>query len=124
MPFLVEADGTILTYQGDTGELVINGIPTDQNYKVYFAIQDEKRNFIGKELMVNSLSQSSVSIHIDSELTDLLEVPINKKNNIYYYGIKLCTPGTLDEDTMFIAGGDFATQNKIIVYPKKVEGDK
>lgn len=122
MPFLVDTEGTIQTYQGDTGELVINGIPTDQNYKVFFAIQDIKRNFIGKEIMVNSLGKEAVSINVTADLTNLLKVPANKQYETYYYGIKLCTPGTLNEDTMFIAGGDFLTRNKIIVYPKKVEG--
>lgn len=45
MPFIVDADGTITTYQGDTGELVINGIPNDQNYKLFFAVQDKKKKY-------------------------------------------------------------------------------
>lgn len=122
MPFIVDNDGTISTYQGDSGELVINGIKTDQNYKVYFAIQDAKRNFRGKQVMVNSLFQDTVKIYIPADVTDELTVPLNKKFETYFYGIKLVTPGSLAEDTMFIGGGDFATQNKIIVYPKKVEG--
>ncbi len=122
MPFIPDADGTITTYQGDTGDLIINGIPVDQNYRVYFAIQDAKRNFKGSEIMVNSLNQSSVVIHIPAEVTDELSVPLNKSYETYYYGIKLVTPGTFDENTLFVSGGGFATQNKIIVYPKKVEG--
>lgn len=124
MPFVVESDGTIKTYQGDTGSLLINGIPTDQNCQVYLAIQDAKRNFIGKELMVNSFNQSSVEIYIDSDLTDLLTVPANKSFETYYYGVKLCSGERGEEDTMFIGDGDFATQNKILVYPKKVEGER
>lgn len=122
MPFIVDADGTITTYQGDTGELVINGIPNDQNYKLFFAVQDKKRNIIGNEIMVNSLHKDSVAITVNADLTNLLEVPMNKTFETYYYGVKLCAPGTLSEDTLFISNGDFATQNKIIVYPKKVEG--
>ncbi|OLA78689.1 MAG: hypothetical protein BHW55_00205 [Candidatus Melainabacteria bacterium 35_41] len=122
MPFIVDADGTITTYQGDTGELVINGIPNDQNYKLFFAVQDKKRNIIGNEIMVNSLQKDSVAITVNADLTNLLEVPMNKTFETYYYGVKLCTPGTLSEDTLFISNGNFATQNKIIVYPKKVEG--
>lgn len=122
MPFIVDADGTITTYQGDTGELVINGIPNDQNYKLFFAVQDKKRNIIGNEIMVNSLQKDSVAITVNADLTNLLEVPMNKTFETYYYGVKLCIPGTLSEDTLFISNGNFATQNKIIVYPKKVEG--
>ena len=100
MPFIPDADGTITTYQGDTGDLIINGIPVDQNYRVYFAIQDAKRNFKGSEIMVNSLNQSSVVIHIPAEVTDELSVPLNKSYETYYYGIKLVTPGTFDENTL------------------------
>lgn len=122
MPFIIDEDGTVTTYQGDSGELVINGLPTDQNYRIYFAIQDAKRNFRGSEVMINSLYQDTVKIYIPASVTDELTVPLNKSFETYYYGIKLVTPGTLAEDTMFISNGDFATQNKIIVYPKKVEG--
>lgn len=123
MPFIVENDGTIKTFQGDTGNLMIDGIPTDQNYKVYFAIQDAKRNFIGKELMINSMCQNSVELYIDTSLSDLLTVPVNKAFETYYYGVKLCSGERGEEDTMFIGDGDFSTQNKILVYPKKVEGE-
>lgn len=124
MAFIVDENGTIKLYQGDSGDLVVNGIPTDQNYKVYLAIQDAKRNPVVNEIMVNSLLKSSVSMYLDSSVTDLLQVPTNKKYETYYYGIKLCTPGTLEEDTLFIENSDFGVQNKIIVYPKIVEGTK
>lgn len=126
MPFIADYGGTITTFQGDSGKLVVNDLPTDQNYKLYFAIQDAKRNFRGKEVMVYSLNQPSVEIFIPAEVTDELTVPLNKSFETYYYGVKKVfqiKPGIYEEDTLFVNGGDFATKNRIIVYPKRVEGE-
>lgn len=122
MALKIDDSGTIYLYQGDTGEIVINGIPDDQNYKVYFAVQDMKRNPIGKEIELNSLGNSSVAIYLNASLTNELTVPTNKKYETYQYGVKICTPGTLNEDTLFISDGDFGTVNTMYVYPRKVEG--
>lgn len=122
MALKIDEEGTIYLYQGDTGEIVINGIPDDQNYKVYFAVQDMKRNPVGKEIVANSMENSSVAINLDASVTDELIVPANKKYETYQYGVKICTPGTLNEDTLFIGSGDFGTVNTMYVYPKKVEG--
>ena len=40
MAFRIDENGNITMVQGDTGRLVVNGLNTDQNYTVYFAIQD------------------------------------------------------------------------------------
>ena len=122
MALKIDDSGTIYLYQGDTGEIVINGIPDDQNYKVYFAVQDMMRNPIGKEIELNSLGNSSVAIYLNASLTNELTVPTNKKYETYQYGVKICTPGTLNEDTLFISDGDFGTVNTMYVYPRKVEG--
>lgn len=34
MALSIDSDGTITMYQGDTGEIIINGLNTDKNYKV------------------------------------------------------------------------------------------
>ncbi len=122
MSLEVNEDGTIILYQGDTGEVVVNNLPTIENYKAYFGIRDEKRNQVGAEVLVNTNKQESISFRLTSDLTDKLEVPNGKKFATYYYGIKLVTPGSLNEDTLFVEGNTYGSLNRVIVYPKKVEG--
>ena len=66
MAFMIDNDGNITMIQGDTGRLVVNGLMTDQNYDVYFAIQDENRRPIGNEISVQSNSQPTVVFELSS----------------------------------------------------------
>jgi len=118
--FTVDTNGNITLIQGDSGQIVVNGLPIDKNYSVYFAIQNEKRKPIGTEIMIQSNLEPTVSIPIPASLTDLMTVPASDDSATYYYGIKICS-GT-DEDTLLIGGGDIGSLNEITVYPKKVEG--
>lgn len=121
MAFEIDNNGDITLIQGDSGELVINGLNTDRNYSVYLAIQDEKRKPIGNEIMVNSNNQSFVRFIITSDLTDLLTVKNNEEYATYYYGVKVCDD-TGYEDTLIIGDTGMGDKNTITVYPKKVEG--
>ena len=121
MAFMIDNDGNITMIQGDTGRLVVNGLMTDQNYDVYFAIQDENRRPIGNELSVQSNSQPTVVFELSSNLTDLLKVGQDEETHEYYYGVKTCTADGF-EDTLTIGSGDMGDINTITVYPKKVEG--
>ena len=121
MAFMIDNDGNITMIQGDTGRLVVNGLMTDQNYDVYFAIQDENRHPIGNEISVQSNSQPTVVFELSSNLTDLLKVGQDEETHEYYYGVKTCTADGF-EDTLTIGGGDMGDRNTITVYPKKVEG--
>ena len=121
MAFMIDNDGNITMIQGDTGRLVVNGLMTDQNYTVYFAIQDENRRPIGNEISVQSNSQPTVVFELSSNLTDLLKVGQDEETHEYYYGIKTCTKDGL-EDTVIIENGQIGDINTITVYPKKVEG--
>lgn len=121
MAFEIDNNGNITLIQGDSGQLVINGLNTDKNYSVYFAIQDENRKLIGNEIMVNSNKQSSVAFILTSSLTDLLKVNQNDETATYHYGVKVCD-NTGFEDTMLIGGSQIGDINTITVYPKKVEG--
>ena len=47
MSLSIDEDGTIYIHQGDSGEIVVSGIPTDKDYTVYFAIKDKDRKTIG-----------------------------------------------------------------------------
>ena len=119
---LIDENGTISLYQGDSGEITVTGLDDETNYTAYFAIQDEKRNPIGDELQVSVSNSNSVTFVLTPSFTDLLSVPVNKPYEIYYYGIKLCIDGTSTEDTLFISGGLYGDLNRIIVYPRKVKG--
>ena len=61
MAFVVDENtGDITLVQGDSGEIVIEGLPTDGNYSVYFAFYNENRKTIGEEVM-QTYSASFVS---------------------------------------------------------------
>ena len=120
--FLVDEEtGNITLRQGDSGEYTINGLPTDQYYDVYLAIQDKKRNPIGNEIKESANLKSSVTLKFLSSLTDLLTVPKSEETETYYFGIKLCDK-LGNEDTLIIGNNDVGDKNTITVYPKKAEG--
>ena len=122
MSLIIDNDGTISLYQGDSGELVVSGLDSDKNYTVYFAIQDIDRNLIGEELQVAVTNSDTVTFSLTPEYTDLLTVPKNKPYEIYFYGIKACETESNIENTMFVADSTYGDLNRIIVYPRKVRG--
>ena len=123
MAFIVANNGDITLVQGDSGELTVSNIPTNRNYKIYFAIQDENRIPVGSEVMVESNYSDAVVIFITGGLTDLLTVPLGEETSTYYYGIKLCYTEDLLEDTLMLGSSSIASKNTITVYPRKVVGD-
>jgi hypothetical protein len=118
----IDKDGTISMYQGDSGEITVKGLKENSSYKVYFGIQDDKRNPVGEELQVSVNNSDTVTFVLSPEYTDNLVVPSNKPYKIYYYGIKICIEASSVEDTLFVANGTYGDLNKIIVYPRKVKG--
>ena len=122
MAFTIDNNGNITLVQGDSGELVVSGLPTDQSYKVYFAIQDENRKPVGDEIVVNSNKASSVIFVLLGSLTDLLTVKKGEDTATYYYGVKLCSEDDSTEDTLLLGDSNIGDKNSITVYPKKVEG--
>ena len=122
MSLIIDNDGTITIYQGDSGEIVVSGLDAAKNYTVYFAIQDSNRNLVGEELQVSVNKSDTVSFVLTSDYTNLLTVPKNKPFEVYYYGIKACQPGELQEDTLFVANCGYGDLNRIFVYPRKVRG--
>ena len=120
MSIFIDENGSITLYQGDTGNIVISGLDTNNNWNVYFAVQNEKRLPIGTELMASSAGNESVVITIPSSLTDLLTVPIDQDYEIYYYGLKICS-GDI-EHTLFVQNSAYGEKNQLIVYPRKVQG--
>ena len=122
MSLIIDNDGTITLYQGDSGELVVSGLDKAKNYTVYFAIQDINRNLIGEELQVAVTNSDTVTFILTPEYTNLLVVPKNKPYEIFFYGIKACEVESNIENTMFIAESTYGDLNRIIVYPRKVRG--
>ena len=123
MSLVIENDGTISMYQGDTGYVDVNGLNPEKNYNVWFAVRDKKRNLVGQELMVTSNFETSVSFFLDADFTDLLTVGNNKQFETYFYGIKVNEVDTDEEDTLFVGNKDYGELNLMIVYPKQVEGN-
>ncbi len=119
---VIDNDGTISLYQGDSGEITVNGLDENNAYTVYFAIQDSKRNKIGDEIQVSVNNSNTATFILTPEFTELLTVPLKKPYEIYYYGIKVCVSDSSIEDTLFISNGTYGDLNRIIVYPRKVIG--
>ena len=122
MSLIIDKDGTISLYQGDSGEIVISGLEPEKKYTVYLGIQDKNRKIVGQELQVAVSNSGTVTFVLSSAFTDMLTVPKNKPFEIYYYGIKVCEVETGIEDTLFIADSTYGDINRVIVYPRKVIG--
>lgn len=122
MALMIDETGLISLYQGDSGELVVNGLDETKNYLVFFAIQNKKRETVGQELQVSAYKTDNVSFFLTSGYTDLLTVPKGKPYEIYTYGIKICEVDGDAEDTLFVADSTYGDLNTIVVYPRKVMG--
>lgn len=126
MSIEVTKNGIVKIIQGDTGSIVVDGIPTDKNYLVYFAIRKKDRTLITPEIKKQTLGEDTVTFNISKKVSELLEVPENAMCEVYYWGVKLCDPETGLEDTMRVGecccGGYFGKWNRLYVYPKIVEG--
>lgn len=122
MAFVYDDDGNITLYQGDSGAIPFEDIPTDKNYKIFFSIYNADRTIVGDEVSLFSNYQSQITIEIPASLTDLLTVGEYDESTEYYYGIKICDTETGWEDTLLIGNSDIGDLNTITVYPKKTEG--
>lgn len=117
----IDEKGNITLRQGDSFELVLNGLPDDQNYKVFFAVQDAERNPIGNEIEVETKGATSTTVFLTAGLTDLFEVGEDVSSQIYYYGVKICSTESANQIETTLVLGE-ADNNTITVYPRKVKG--
>lgn len=118
-------DGNGITYQGDSGKLIITGLTLNTNYTIYLAIQNSKRKIVGAEQYVVTGGLESVEIFISSNLTNKCTVPLNQEYEDYFYFLKACKEdenGNITEDTLFINGATFGDKKVLRVYPKGAEG--
>ncbi len=116
----IDEKGTIFIHQGDSGNVIVDGLNTDKNYSVYFAVKNNQRQLVGSELCVNSNFKSKVTFNLPPAFTDAFVVPDDEPFAIYTYGLKVCSDNS--EDTLFVENTDYGYLNKIIVFPKQVEG--
>lgn len=120
-----EVTGDQTVRQGDDYSFSVIGIPDDWDvyYSVYRA-SDRKIMFEIKSKPANEVTEFIVT-PADSEL---LTVPVNKKVEIYYYGIKRCKDGR--EDTVIVGTKkdgtpkDVTDLNKVTVLPLTNQGDE
>lgn len=127
MSIEITKNGIVKIIQGDTGEMAVDGIPTDKNYEVYFAIRKKDRTLVTPEMKKETDGKDTVIFKITKEISELLEVPENSMCQVYYWGVKLCDPDTGNEDTMRIGecacrNGYFGKWNRLYAYPKISEG--
>ena len=118
----VDTEGNISCRKGDSGEIYVTGLPTDDSYNVALGIVNPPDKSILNEVNVNSNRQSEVSIPISVSFTESLGV------GRFYYGIKLTgTDGVeqtvipnsyMDEDGQI----EISRPNTFTVKPKLAEG--
>lgn len=120
MSLNIDDKGNIYIYKGDSGDIVVSGLPTDKNYNVYFTVKDLKNRTVASCLEIPTNYKSSVTFSITSNFSNMLKVPENEEVGFYFYGLK-----TVDEDgnenTLFVNDCCYGEQNKVIVFPPKVE---
>lgn len=120
MSLNIDEKGNIYIYQGDSGDIVVSGLPTDKNYKVYFTIKDLDNKTVASRLEVESNYSDSVTFFLTSEYTSLLTVPKNEDVGFYKYGLKT-VDAEGDENTLFVNDSCYEDINSIIVFAEKVE---
>lgn len=120
MSLNIDEKGNIYIYKGDSGEVVVSGLPTDKDYSVYFTVKDSKNKTVANCLEVKSNYNSTVTFIITSEFSNLLTIPRNEEVGFYKYGLKTVDSDGV-ENTLFLEGCCYGDTNNIIVFPEKVE---
>lgn len=116
-----EETGDAVCRQGDSGKLLVEGLPTDRNYRCYFSVYDINRKIIF-ELGEDVTPEGKVTFTLSPAYTNLLEVPTKQKNLLYFYGIKICCEEDDYEDTLIIGSKTYKDLNQFVVYPLITEG--
>ena len=118
----VDSMGNIQVRKGDSGKIHVTGVPTDDDYRVSFAVVNPANGSILGEVHVDSDNSSEVDLEISTDFTEGLGV------GRFFYGIKL-TDSDNQEQTVLpspFEGEDgsisIAPPQTFIVKPKLVEG--
>lgn len=118
----VDIDGNISCRSGDSGNVYITGVPTDDDYTVSLGVVNPVDKKILNEIKVQSNNESEVTIPIDTAFTESLGI------GRFFYGVKLTgTDGAeqtvlpnsyLDSDGQI----DISAPRTFTVKPKLAEG--
>lgn len=112
-----DVTGDMTVRQGDSFSFTITGI-TDE-WDVYFSVYKGTNREILFETSAKPVNEETVFNITPAESTKLT-VPVGKKTELYYYGIKRCKDGV--EDTVIIGDKEIGALNKVTVYPLITEG--
>lgn len=118
----IQADGMILTYQGDTILFTSSGVPTDREYVVYFSVKELTSDTDVIEQILCSVENGTVTVHVTPNITDLIPVPEGKKFKDYRYALKACSIDGTTEHTLQIGKNDVGVETKLRVFRKQSEG--
>lgn len=114
-------------FQGDTGNIRVNGIPETADYSVYFELRSmDGTSMLREPIVVQSKHKSSIVIGLPAYITD--DIP----PGTYCYAIKLClNKGEyVSEETVIpplkntgTSPTTFKNKALFLIYPKQIEGD-
>lgn len=110
--------GNMTIRQGDSYDFTVEGV--DDSYDLYYSVYDVNRNILWeiKTKPVNEIATFNITPSYSTQMT----VPVGRKTETYYYGLKRCKDGY--EDTLIVGDKNVGDLNKITVYPLIVEGDE
>ena len=118
----VDNEGNISCRKGDSGNIYVTGIPTDDDYKVSLGVVNPPNREILNELSINSNQESEVTIPVPVAFTESLGI------GRFYYGIKLTSSNGVEQTVIPNAYMDengqieIAAPNTFTVKPKLAEG--
>lgn len=115
-----EETGNVTCRQGDSGTYIVEDLPTDKNYTLYFQVNDSKNRKMF-DIATETHMLDTCTIVITPSNSDRLTSK-DEGGTEYNFGIKLCYGVDEYEETLVIGDKDETEPNIITVYPKIVEG--
>lgn len=119
MYLIDEETGDMTIRQGDSYSFTVEGV--DSSYTMYHSVYNSQREIIFEVSAIPN-ENDETTFEITPAETNLLTVPVNRKKENYYYGIKRCKNGY--EDTLIVGNKEVGELNKMTVYPLITEGDE
>lgn len=118
----VDLEGNISCRKGDSGNVYLTGVPTDDNYKVSLGVVNPPDRVILNEITVDSNQEAEVTIPVSVYFTESLGI------GRFFYGIKLTGSDgkeqTVIPNAYLDADGqiEIAAPKTFTVKPKLAEG--
>ena len=111
-----DTTGNMTVRQGDSFDFTVEGVTDD--WQLYFSVYNANREILFE---INKTPIEGVTkFEITPAQSTLMTVPLDKKTEMYYYGLKRCKNGI--EDTLIVGDKSVSDLNKITVYPLTNEG--